>query len=102
MRRLYLQIYAAFLGILLLFGELMSLVWFLAAPGTQGQRTLDGVGTLLGKLLPTAHRRRTPPRYCATSAMHPAGPGRTLPNWMPCWANSCSPVVSIPCIMSNV
>jgi signal transduction histidine kinase len=56
MRRLYLQIYAAFLGILLLFGGLMSLVWFLAAPGTQGQRTLDGVGTLLGELLPATHR----------------------------------------------
>ena len=56
MRRLYLQIYAAFLGILLLFGVFVSLVWFLAAPAMQGQRMLNGMGALLGELLPAAHR----------------------------------------------
>jgi signal transduction histidine kinase len=56
MRRLYLQIYVAFLGILLLFGLLISVTWFLAAPNPQGQRVLDGVGALLGELLPGADR----------------------------------------------
>jgi signal transduction histidine kinase len=56
MRRLYLQIYGAFLGILLLFGLLVCVTWFLAAPSPQGQRVLDGVGALLGELLPGADR----------------------------------------------
>ena len=56
MRRLYLQIYVAFLGILLLFGGLLSLTWFLAAPSAQGQRLLDGMGALIGELFPAPDR----------------------------------------------
>ena len=52
----YLQIYGAFLGILLLFGRLVCVTWFLAAPSAQGQRVLDGMGALLGELLPGADR----------------------------------------------
>ena len=52
MRRLYLQVYLTFLGILLLFGLLVSLTVSLTSARPQDQRTLDGVGVLLGELLP--------------------------------------------------
>ena len=52
MRRLYLQVYLTFLGILLLFGLLVSLTVYFTSARPQDQRTLDGVGVILGELLP--------------------------------------------------
>ncbi len=52
MRRLYLQIYVAFLGILLLFGVLVSIAWLLIPTNPQHHPTLDGIGAVLGELLP--------------------------------------------------
>jgi signal transduction histidine kinase len=55
MRRLYLQIYVAFLGILLLFGVLMAAVWWLL-PGESGdQRTLQGMAQVFAEALPAQH-----------------------------------------------
>jgi len=52
MRRLYLQIYAAFLAILVLFAVIASLAWWLAQPDAQERRLLDGVARILAELLP--------------------------------------------------
>ncbi|MEE8291122.1 MAG: HAMP domain-containing protein, partial [Candidatus Tectomicrobia bacterium] len=56
MRRLYLQIYVAFLGILLLFGVLVSIAWLLIPTNPQHHLTLDGIGAVLGELLPGPDR----------------------------------------------
>src|SRR5262249_8528647 len=56
MRRLYLQIYLTFVGILLLFGVLVVIAHSLSTTDTQPWRTLDGVGALLGELLPGPER----------------------------------------------
>jgi len=56
MRRLYHQIYLAFLGILLLFGTLMVLVWLLSPKEAQDRRVLNGVGAILGEILPARDR----------------------------------------------
>ena len=56
MRRLYLQIYLAFVGILLLFGALMSVAWWLIPGDGQDRSSLDGVGALLGEVLPAPRR----------------------------------------------
>jgi signal transduction histidine kinase len=52
MRRLYLQIYLTFVGILLLFGLLASIAWYLAAPSLQDRQALDGLGAVMGDVLP--------------------------------------------------
>ncbi len=52
MRRLYLQIYAAFLGILVLFAVIASLVWWFAHPDAEERRLLDGVAGVFAELLP--------------------------------------------------
>jgi signal transduction histidine kinase len=52
MRRLYLQIYAALLGIALLFGLLLGAVWWLMPANPEQQRLLDGLAALLGDALP--------------------------------------------------
>ena len=52
MRRLYLQIYAAFLAILVLFAVIASLVWWLAHPDAEERRFLDGVAGVFAELLP--------------------------------------------------
>jgi len=52
MRRLYLQIYLAFVGILLLFGVLVSIAWWLIPSDEQDRRPLEGMGALLGEVLP--------------------------------------------------
>lgn len=52
MRRLYLQIYFAILGILVLFGFLTVLLWALLPLSEQTQRLLDGASTLLHAYLP--------------------------------------------------
>ena len=54
MHRLYLQIYTAFLGILLLFGVLVSVASLLLPVHPQGH--LEGLGVLLGDLLPGPDR----------------------------------------------
>jgi signal transduction histidine kinase len=52
MRRLYLQIYAAFLGILVLFALIASLAWWFGHPDAQERQILDGVARIVGQLLP--------------------------------------------------
>ena len=54
MRRLYLQIYIAFLGILLLFGVLVSLASLLIPVHPHDH--LDGLGVVLSELLPGSDR----------------------------------------------
>ena len=56
MRRLYLQIYVTFLGILLLFGLLISIALYLRPPDEQDRRSLNGISTLLGEILPAVDR----------------------------------------------
>jgi signal transduction histidine kinase len=51
MRRLYLQIYVAFVGILVLFGVLAVVFWLLG-PAVDDMQVMDGVGAVLGELLP--------------------------------------------------
>jgi signal transduction histidine kinase len=52
MRRLYLQIYLTFVGVLLLFGLLVSIAWWLIPSDDQDGRSLDGMAALLGEVLP--------------------------------------------------
>ena len=52
MRRLYLQIYLTFVGVLLLFGLLVSIAWWLIPSDNQDGRSLDGMAALLGEVLP--------------------------------------------------
>jgi signal transduction histidine kinase len=56
MRRFYLQIYLAFLGILLLFGVLISVSWILMPDTPLDQRRLDGIGALISTVLPGPER----------------------------------------------
>jgi hypothetical protein len=51
MRRLYLQVYLALLGVLCLFGLLMLGAWALA-PDAQDQSVLEGMGSVVAQLLP--------------------------------------------------
>lgn len=55
MRRLALQIYLTFLSILLLFGVLVSVVWWLQ-PNAPQEQALQGLSTLLKDLLPGPER----------------------------------------------
>jgi signal transduction histidine kinase len=52
MRRLYLQIYATVLGVILLFGVLMSMVWWMAVREGQGPEMLARLGELAEVVLP--------------------------------------------------
>ena len=52
MRRLYLQIYLAFVGILLLFGALLAAAWWAIPGDAQDSHMLDGVAMLVGEALP--------------------------------------------------
>jgi signal transduction histidine kinase len=52
MRRLYLQVYLAFVGILVLFGALVLGAWLLGPPSPEDQRMLDGVASMMAELLP--------------------------------------------------
>jgi len=56
MRRLYLQIYLAFLGILLLFGGLVTVASLLVPLHPQEHLLLDGMGAVLSELLPGPQR----------------------------------------------
>lgn len=56
MRRLYLHIYIAFVGILILFGVLASVAWLLAPPNQDRERLFRGMASVFGDLLPAPHR----------------------------------------------
>src|SRR5262247_1782883 len=56
MRRLYLQIYLAFLGILLLFGGLVTVASLLIPMHPQEHFLFDGMGAVLSELLPGPER----------------------------------------------
>ncbi len=56
MRRLYLHIYLAFLGIVILFGGLVFATWLIMPEGDRDQRVLNGMGVILGDLLPDAEQ----------------------------------------------
>jgi signal transduction histidine kinase len=56
MRRFYLQVYLTFLGILLLFGALLSVAWLLIPSDPEESRRLDGMGAVIGQLLPGPDR----------------------------------------------
>ena len=56
MRRLYLQIYLAFLGILLLFGGLVTVASLLLPLHPQEHFLFDGMGGVLSELLPGPER----------------------------------------------
>ena len=52
MRRLYLQIWLAFLGILVLFAALMAAAWWLLPDDRKDHRMLEGMAVLVGDALP--------------------------------------------------
>jgi hypothetical protein len=56
MRRLYLQIYLAFLGILLLFGVLVTVASLLIPLHPQDHLLFNGIGAVLSELLPGPQR----------------------------------------------
>ena len=56
MRRLYVQIYVAFLGIVLFFGVLVFVAWVLLPTPPQERRMLYSMGMLLGAFLPGPER----------------------------------------------
>ena len=58
MRRLYLQIYLALLGVVILFGVLASLLWVVAHDDPAEQRTLEGIASVVSELLPAADQPR--------------------------------------------
>jgi signal transduction histidine kinase len=55
-RRLYLQVYLAFLGILFLFGMLVSLFWYFAPPGGRDLMLFESISAMAGEMLPAADR----------------------------------------------
>jgi signal transduction histidine kinase len=52
MRRLYLQVYLAFVGVMLLFAVLMALAWWLVPEDGREGHHLDAVGALVAETLP--------------------------------------------------
>jgi signal transduction histidine kinase len=85
MRRLYLQVYAAFVGILVLFGVLASVAWWLTGPEREERRALDGFAALVAEALPgpdapreelRASLERLAARFPADVAVH--GPDGAL------------------------
>ena len=56
MRRLYLQIYLTIVGTLLLFGVLVSIAWWLTPGEGQDRGSLDGIGAVIGEVLPAPDR----------------------------------------------
>lgn len=67
MRRLSWQIYVTFLGILLLFGVLVSIAWVLNPGHPRERHALDSMGTLLSERLPGPER---PPAELQTALQH--------------------------------
>ena len=105
MRRLYLQVYLAFLGVVLLFAALMALAWWLLPDDGREERQLDGLAALLAESLPmqapadVLQRRlvelaarfdadltlRAPDGALLAAAGEPLGPastGRTASGWL--------------------
>jgi len=58
MRRLYVQIYLAVVGILLLLGLLTSLAWWLIPSSRANLRPIEAVGVVLSETVPGAERPR--------------------------------------------
>lgn len=56
MRRLYLHIYISFVGILVLFSILSAIGYVVFAPAFESASLFDGIGGLLGELLPGSDR----------------------------------------------
>lgn len=56
MRRLYLQIYLTFVGVLFLFGALVAGAWLVLEPTEQDRQLFEGVGALAAELLPPRER----------------------------------------------
>lgn len=54
MNRLYLRIWLAFLGILVVFGVLVSTLWWLTAGERTGPRVMEGIRTVVERSLPPA------------------------------------------------
>jgi signal transduction histidine kinase len=54
MRRLYRQVYAALIAILVVFAVLASVLWHVAGPAMEDQRLLDGLGAVVVSALPPA------------------------------------------------
>ena len=53
MRRLYLQVYLAFLAIILVFAILVAVAWHHGGLAAQDQDTLDGAAVLIAERLPS-------------------------------------------------
>lgn len=56
MRRLYIQIYLAFLGVLVVFAALSALTWLLFSPRVEEHRLVHGLAAVLSELLPVGDR----------------------------------------------
>jgi signal transduction histidine kinase len=56
MRRLYLQVYLAFLGILVVFAVVSGALWFFLHDDDDGRRAFEGVAEILGEVLPGPDR----------------------------------------------
>ncbi|HXV60781.1 MAG TPA: HAMP domain-containing sensor histidine kinase [Vicinamibacteria bacterium] len=85
-RRLYLQVYLAFLGILFLFGALVTIAWYFQAPGGRELLMFDSISAMAGEVLPRADEpvtelqstlERLSKRFDADLAVHDAD-GRLL------------------------
>ncbi|HSF19934.1 MAG TPA: HAMP domain-containing sensor histidine kinase [Vicinamibacteria bacterium] len=85
-RRLYLQVYLAFLGILFLFGALVTMAWYFLAPGGRELLMFDSISAMAGEVLPRADApvselqstlERLSKRFHADLAVHDAE-GRLL------------------------
>lgn len=51
MRRLYLQIYLTFLGIIVLFAALAAFAWWSTHDEPENEQLLHGIGGILGEVL---------------------------------------------------
>ena len=56
MRRLYLQVYVAFVAILALFAALTATLWHLRGPSPQDQQLLEGAAAVVAERLPSGSR----------------------------------------------
>ena len=86
MRRLYLQVYLAFLGVVLLFAALMALAWWLLPDDDREGRQLDGLAALLAESLPVQARGDDPAAQArGTGARASTRISRCGPPTAPCW-----------------
>ena len=82
-RRLYLQIYLTFVGILVLFCVLLSLAWMFVPHGAEELRAFEGAEAVLGELLPgpRALKRGVASRTRTAAAEVAVTSGRTRTPW---------------------